>query len=244
MPIVPTRRQFLIASSLLVTAPIFSRLAHAAESQTSHLKIGFIGSGQVGTTLAGFWVRSGHPVMLSARNLTEAQSAAATLGANASAGTPQQAATFADIIVLAVPYGALPSVAKDLGATVAGKILLDATNPYPWRDGSLAIEATRDGAGPVTARYFPQARLVRGFNSIAMTALRAEARETPPIAIPLASDDQSALATISTLTREAGFEPVITGDLATAKLFQPGNPGFEAVTTATALRAQLGLNRT
>ncbi|NHO20190.1 oxidoreductase [Acetobacter oeni] len=227
--------------------PFLPRRANAAGKQAlvsgtvQPLKIGFIGSGQVGSTLASFWVKANHPVMLSARSLSEAQSVATRLGGGATAGIPQQAAAFADVIVLAVPYGALPAVAKDLGAAVSGKIVLDVTNPYAWRDGGIATEAGREGAGAVTARYFPQARIVRGFNSIAMTALRAGARETPPIAVPLAGNDQDALAVICGLAREAGFEPVVTGDLATAKLFQPGNPGFEAVTTAPALRAVLGL---
>ncbi|NHN85105.1 oxidoreductase [Acetobacter musti] len=239
----PSRRQILAFTSLFVTLPLLPRPACSAGNEViGPLKLGFIGAGQVGSTLAGFWLRGGrHPVMLSARTLSEAQSVADNLGGGARAGTPQEAAAFADIVVLAVPYGALPAVARDLGGSVSGKILLDATNPYSWRDGAIAAEAARDGAGVVTARYFPQARLVRGFNSIAMTALRAEANETPRIAIPLAGDDQAALATVSGLTREAGFEPVVTGGLSSAKLFQPGNPGFEAVTTAPALRAQLGL---
>ncbi|CEF42735.1 hypothetical protein ASN_3508 [Acetobacter senegalensis] len=178
--------------------------------------------------------------MLSARSLDEAQQQAAQLGSLASAGTPEQASAFGDVVVLAVPYRAIPALGKQLSGVVKGKILLDPSNFYPSRDGAIAATAAHDAAGITTQHYFPGARVVRGFNSIDMSVLRTEAHRRPPLlAVPIAGDDPSAVRAVADLVRAAGFDPVITGDLASSIAFQPGGPGFEVKTDATRLKAVL-----
>ncbi|WP_330937289.1 NADPH-dependent F420 reductase [Acetobacter senegalensis] len=228
-----TRRTMLVGLSSL----IFPWLCRA---ESAPLKIGLIGAGQVGSTLAKFWVDAGYHVMLSARSLDEAQQQAAQLGSLASAGTPEQASAFGDVVVLAVPYRAIPALGKQLSGVVKGKILLDPSNFYPSRDGAIAATAAHDAAGITTQHYFPGARVVRGFNSIDMSVLRTEAHRRPPLlAVPIAGDDPSAVRAVADLVRAAGFDPVITGDLASSIAFQPGGPGFEVKTDATRLKAVL-----
>ncbi|MBB2178161.1 NADPH-dependent F420 reductase [Gluconacetobacter tumulicola] len=234
----PVHRRTLLAG---VCALLPARLAVAAQP----LRIGTIGAGHVGSTLAGLWLRAGHPVMLSASDIGSARSAAEALGANAQAGTPQDAARFGDVVLLAVPYGALPGLGASLHGVLAGKIVIDACNPYPWRDGDIARTARQQGAGILTQSLFPGAHVVRAFNSEDMSTIQAEAHRTPPLlGIPYAGDDPASMRTVGGLIAEAGFDPVAVGPLATARLFQPGSNGFEANLTAPELRTRLGLPRT
>lgn len=232
------RRPFLAALAGLATVSS----ASAVEAPSQKTRIGIIGTGHVGTTLAELWVRAGYHVMVSARSLMEAQSLATSLGPLATAGTPAQAAAFGDVVVLAVPYGAIPQLGPQLSRTLMDKIVLDPSNPYPWRDGAIADTAQRDGAGVTTQRYFPSAHVVRAFNSIDMSTLRSEAhRAAPLLAVPVAGDDAQAVAQVSVLVKAAGFDPVVTGNLATAKLFQPGSAGFELERDVAGLKQALHL---
>lgn len=216
----------------------------AAPASGQVRKIGIIGAGQVGSTLGRLWIESGHQVMFASRHPDRLGELVTELGARASAGSPADAARFGDVILLAVPYGALPQLGRDLAPLLRDKTVLDATNPYPWRDGDAARLAERQGAGVTSAGYFPGAHLVRGFNSIDASAVASNARmASPAIGIPLAGDDRAALATVSALVRDAGFEAVIVGPLASARLFQPGTPLFRQVMTPARLRSRLDESR-
>lgn len=229
-----SRRHLLAA---LLAACTATPLAHAAPPA---LRIGVIGSGKVGGTLGGLWVKAGYRVMFSAKTLGNAQDLAQSLGPLASAGTPEQAVQFGDVVLLAVPYYAIPTLGGQLNPGLKGKILLDATNPFAFRDGAIATTAAREGAGATTQRYFPDARVVRGFNSLAMGAIRAQAHRTPPLmAVPIAGDDPSAVKIVAELAWAAGLEPVITGKLASSIQYQPGHKGFELQDSAAALKAAL-----
>jgi predicted dinucleotide-binding enzyme len=212
------------------------------EPDPGSVKIGVIGTGHIGGTLAALWVRSGHEVLLSSRHPEELKSLARSLGPKARVGTPHDAAVFGDVVLISVPYGALPQVGHDLAHELAGKIVLDTGNPYPARDGQMAEEARRKGTGVASAEFLPGVRLVRAFNAISDTSLAGEAhRAAEPIAIPLAGDDQDALAVAGRLVRDAGFEPVVVGRLARAREFDVGTPVYDKLVTAPQLRQALGL---
>ncbi|KFD18448.1 MULTISPECIES: NADPH-dependent F420 reductase [Tatumella] len=203
--------------------------------------IGIIGAGQMGGTLASLWSKSGYPVILSSRHPEALKNQVAELGQQASAASVEQTAQKASIIVLAVPYGALPSLAKTIDASVKGKVVLDVSNPYPGRDGQVANEALKEGVGRYSAGLFPGAHLVRGFNSVAAYTLSSEAhRSGAKLAIPLAGDDKQALNVVSQLVEKAGFDPVIAGGLDKARLFQPGSSLFLSNLTRQQLKQQLG----
>jgi hypothetical protein len=214
----------------------------AAPAAGAPLKIGIIGTGQIGGTLAKLWVAAGHEVLISSRHPEELRSLAQTLGPKARVGTPREAALFGDVVLESVPYSALPQIGKDLKAELAGKIVLDTANPYPGRDGDMAIEARRVGTGVASPRYLPGVRLVRAFNAINFDDLSSEAhRSGQPIAIPLAGDDAEALAVAQRLVRDAGFEPVVVGSLSRAREFDVGTPVYTVLMTAPQLRKALGL---
>jgi predicted dinucleotide-binding enzyme len=211
-------------------------------AETAPLKIGIIGAGKIGGTLAQLWVQAGHEVLISSRHPDELKPLAQSLGPKARVGTPSDAASFGDVVLISIPYGALPQVGHDLSHELAGKIVLDTGNPYLERDGDMANEARRKGTGVASAEYLPGVRLVRAFNAINYKDLQREAhRAGEPVAIPLAADDAQALAAASRLVKDAGFEPVVVGPLASARLFDVGTPVYVQVLTAKELRQRLGL---
>ena len=225
----------LLVLSLLVTLS-----GNAAPPDARRLKIGIIGTGHIGGTLAKLWVAAGHEVLISSRHPDELKALAKQLGPRAHVGTPKEAASFGDVVLVSVPYKALPEIGRDLKAELAGKIVLDTCNPYPGRDGDMASEARKKGTGVASPELLPGTRLVRAFNAIAAGSLASEAHRKPPlVAIPLAGDDAEALRVAQRLVSDAGFDPVVVGGLARAKDFDVGMPVYTKLLTAAELRKAL-----
>jgi predicted dinucleotide-binding enzyme len=217
------RRVFLqVAATLVVSGmPLAARAAGAPGSK---VKIGIVGSGRVGGTLGAVWARAGHPVMFSSLDLEHDKKLAAEVGANASAGTPRQAAAFGDVLLISVPYGALPAVGKDLGDLLKGKIVLDTSNPIEGRDGEIVKWAMEKGAGLASAELLPGARIVRGFNAVSYVRMAEASKSQPRMGMPIAGDDPKAIAVVSELVREIGYEPVLIGPLAMGRYLTPRQP--------------------
>jgi 8-hydroxy-5-deazaflavin:NADPH oxidoreductase len=221
---------------LLTLGPAMPVLADAA----APARIGIIGAGHIGGTLAKLWVASGHEVLLSSRHPEELKALAESLGPKARVGTPREAAAFGDVVLVSVPYKALPDIGRDLNAELSGKVVLDTCNPYPERDGPMAVEVRKQGTGVASPRYLPGVRLVRAFNAIGWRDLEREAhRKGELIAIPLAGDDDEALRVAEQLVSDAGFAPVVVGGLARAREFDVGTAPYTHLLTAAQLRAAL-----
>ena len=109
-----SRRDFLKAAGAATIALSTIPLDALADMPDSKLKIGIIGSGRVGGTLGGVWAKAGHPVMFSSLDLEADKKLAASIGQNASAGSTVEAAKFGDVLLISVPYKALPTVGKEL----------------------------------------------------------------------------------------------------------------------------------
>jgi hypothetical protein len=221
-PFAPRRRDFLKAAGLaLCAAPLAGSIVYA---QGKKPKVGLIGSGKVGSALGGVLAKKGYEVMFSSRNLDNDKKLAAEVGSNARAGTTQEAAAFGDVLVFAVPYGALPDLGKALGSSLKGKVIIDASNPFPQRDGDIATKAREKGAGLMSAELLPGSRIVRAFNAVG-AARMAQAHEEPGrIGMPIAGDDKAAIETASKMIRDIGYEPVLVGGLAMGKYLMPGTP--------------------
>jgi hypothetical protein len=229
-------------SVLLGALAIGLLAASGAQAQGAKPKIGFIGAGRIGGTLAKLWTEAGYQVMLSARDLGPIKELAAQLGPNAQAGTPAQAAQWGDVVVVTVPYGALPQVGRDYAAQLKGKIVLDTCNPNPTRDGDMTKDALEKGTGVMDPIYLPGTRLVRAFNAINFQALADDSHHPGElIGIELAADDPQALAVAKQLVTDAGYEPVVVGDLSTAKKFDTGTPVYPKAIAASQLRQMLGV---
>ena len=209
------------------------------------MKIGIIGSGNIGGTLGVLWAQAGHNVFFSSRHPDELGDLVKRAGPSAQAGMPRQAAAFGDVVLISVPYGAVPQVGRDFAAELAGKVVLETGNPYPARDGAMAEPALAKGTGLASAEFLPGVRLVRAFNSIPAHALANEAnRSGERIGVPLAGDDPGALEVASRLVRDAGFEPIVVGPLAAASKFDRGTPVYGQALIASESRRRLGLDPT
>ncbi len=224
------RREFLRAAvgSTALLALAASPLAALAQATGAPVKIGTVGAGRIGGTLGRVWVKAGHPVMFSSRHPEKLKAMVDELGPLARAGTPEESIAFADVVLLAVPYHAMPQVAKDHGKALAGKALvLDATNPFETRDGEIGAKARQKGAGVAASELLPGVRLVRAFNAIGYAKM-GEAHKRPAgerYGMPMAGDDAKALELAATLVREIGYEPVVVGPMKTmGNHLLPGTP--------------------
>jgi predicted dinucleotide-binding enzyme len=214
-------------------------------AEKSSLKIGIIGSGNIGTTLGEFWIKAGHEVLFSSRHPEQLQDLVKRLGSKAHAGTTREAATFGDVILVSVPYAALPEIGRDLAKELPGKIVLDTCNPVPNRDGKMAEEARAKGTGIASPEYLRGVRLVRAFNTLNYQRLRGIAdRPGERVAIPIAGDDKAAIELASRLVEDAGFDPVLVGPLASAKQFDQGGPLYGKVVSAREMRQMISSNPT
>jgi hypothetical protein len=230
------------AGALIVTAVLRPTIALGQPASDSKVKIGIIGAGHIGSAIGGLWVKAGHPVFFSSRHPEELKDLVAGLGPLAQAGTVDQAIAFGDVVFMAVPYGAMPQIGRDYGKSLAGKIVLDATNAVASRDGAIADEVEHDGIGITSQKYLPRTRLVRAFNTLSYTIFATEAnRPAPRLAVPIAGDDQEAVQTAARLVNDAGFDPVVVGKLADASRFQRGAPGYGQNVSAAQLRQTLSV---
>jgi predicted dinucleotide-binding enzyme len=208
------------AALLLGTLPL-ELLAQSG----GRMKIGVVGSGRVGGAVGGAWVKAGHEVMFSSLHIEDDKKLAASLGANAKAGTPREAAAYGNVMLISVPYAALPDLGKELADLIKGKIVIDTCNPIVRRDGDMAVAAREKGAGVASMEYLPGARIVRAFNAIGYARM-ARARDNPgAVGMPMAGDDKEAIAVATRLIRDVGYEPVLVGSLAAmGKHLIPGTP--------------------
>jgi len=210
------RRDFLV-TALALGLPVRSLAA-------GKTRIGIIGSGRVGSAIGAAWVKAGHEVMFSSRDLSHDRALAARLGGGARAGTPREAAAFGEVVMVSVPYRALPDVAKESGDLLKGKVVIDTCNPFVHRDGEIATWAREKGAGLASAALLPGARLVRAFNAIGAARMGAAHEQPGRVGMPIAGDDAQAVEIASRLIRDVGYEPVRIGGLAKGKYLMPGTP--------------------
>jgi predicted dinucleotide-binding enzyme len=241
IPRLVTRRLWLgLVGSGVVAALVPVDLTLAQEP----LKIGIIGTGRIGGALARHWIAAGHEVLMSSRNPDELQGLARELGPRARVGTPREAAAFGSVVLVSVPYGAMPQIGSDFGAELAGKVIIDTSNPVERRDGPQSLEWQRKGAGISTAELLKSDRVVRAFNCIPAASLADEANRQPErLAIPIGGDDSAALAVAERLVRDAGFDPVMVGSLARTREFDLGQPLAAGDLTAAELRARIAQSR-
>jgi len=234
-----SRRVLLAAVAFVVGAAglVDARSAAAQEP----LKIGIIGTGKIGGALARHWVNAGHEVFMSSRHPEELEPLAKELGPRAHVGTPKEAAAFGSVVLVSVPYGAMPQIGADFAAELAGKVIIDTSNPVAGRDGAQAAEWQQKGAGVATAELLKTKRVVRAFNCIPAASLAGQANRQPArIAIPIGGDDAAALAITERLVRDAGFDAVRIGTLAETRQFDLGQPLAQGNLSAAELRARMG----
>lgn len=228
--------------SLGSMAPGTASAADQPVTPASQIRIGVIGAGWLGGTVGSQWAKAGYEVKFSSRHPDELRKMTSQLGPKATVGTPREAAEFGNVILIAVPYSALPQIGQDLKEQLKGKIVLDATNAPGFGGGALASEASEHGVGVTSAKYLPGTRLVRAFSAVDATAVESSAgRQQNKLGVPLASNDTEAMKVAEKLVVDAGCEPVVVGNLTAGRVFERAGAGFRANTTAPELRRALGM---
>lgn len=236
-----TRRRLFATGATILAAVTLPRFANA-QTATVKTKIGVIGAGHIGSTIGGLWVKAGHPVLFSSRHPDELKSLVEGMGPLAKAGSVGEALDFSEVILIAVPYKAIPDLAKEYGPKFANKIVIDPANAVARRDGEELLAETKEkGIGVTTESYLKGAHVVRAFNSMSYATFAREAhRPGDLMAIPMAGDDPRAVDVASQLVRDAGFDPVVV-PLQRAQEFAQGGPIYGQQLTAKELRARFGL---
>jgi predicted dinucleotide-binding enzyme len=233
----------ILAIALLLAlgaAPLAGQAAQAQQEGRA-LRIGVIGSGAMGAPLGVLWAKAGHQVLFSSRNPDQLMDLLQEAAPRASAGYPDAAAFFGEVILLAVPPSAIPQIGRDFGALMRGKVVIDLSNPRVDRDGEITNEWLEMGTGLAMAQYLPGVRLVKAFNTVNPRSFANPINEGERIGVPIAGDDQQAREITAALVRDAGLDPVIVGPLARAKEFDRGSPIWETGASAREIRETLGL---
>ena len=199
------------------------------------MRIGIVGAGNIGGTLATLFTRSGHEVALAnSRDPRTLAGQVAALGPRAHAATAAEAAAFGEVVVLAIPLGAYADLPPE---PFAGRIVVDANNYYPARDGRIAeLDSGALTSTGLLARHLPDARVTKAFNTIHWEHLRDLGRPDAPAAdrraIPIAGDDAAAKAVLTDLIDQIGFTAVDTGLLVDSWRQQPDTPVYGAEVSA------------
>ena len=206
------------------------------------MKIGIVGAGNIGGTLAGHFARTGHEVAVSnSRGPETLQDLVAELGERARAVTPPEAIEFGEIVVVSVPFGRFRELPPE---HAEGKVVIDTNNYYPNRDGHFKeLDTDRTTSSELLQAHMKGARVVKAFNAIYWGRLRDLGRpagDPERIGIPISGDDEKAKRIVAGLIDEIGFEAVDAGTLAEGgRQHQPGTPVYTADLRAPELRDQL-----
>lgn len=180
------------------------------------MKIGFIGSGQVAQALGSAFAANGHQVMLGSRNVEKLADWKASAGNNAAAGPFEEAAKFADVAVLSVNYNNINSALELAGpADLAGKVLIDVTNPMDFSKGvPPAFTASYgDSLGERVQAAVPDAFVVKAFNTMGANVMTEPNFGGIAATHFIAGNDERAKAQVAELAGEFGWEVVDAGDI-------------------------------
>ena len=165
-------------------------------------KIGIVGKGNVGKALQAGAQRAGYETRMIGKG-----------------GGVKDTAAWADVVILAVPFGALDAVAAEIGAAANGKPVVDATNVLT-KEGGLAVGFTTSGAEQLQKKM-PGAHVVKAFNTIFAQNMGTGKVKNTPLFMPAAGDDAKAREAVLQIARDIGFDAVDAGPLSNARLLEP-----------------------
>jgi predicted dinucleotide-binding enzyme len=206
------------------------------------MRIGIIGAGHIGGTLAGLFVGAGHEVAVSnSRGPETLAGLVEELGGRVQAMNAADATRFGDVVVVAVSFGRYRELPTE---AVSGKVVIDTNNYYPQRDGHFEeLDSDRTTSSELLQAHLADARLVKAFNAIQWMRLRDDGRpagDPERLGIPISGDDEEAKRTVAALIDQIGFDPVDAGTLAEGgRKHQTGAPAYTQGLPTAELRARL-----
>ena len=181
--------------------------------------ISIIGSGGMAAAIGGLAAKAGHTVEVMSRDAAKARALAEQVGAGATSGT-FGAAPAGDIVILAVPYPAVLDVVKQYGAGLAGKLLVDITNPVASDHTSFVTPGDSSGAQEIAKAAPADADVVKAFNTQFSHVLAAGPVKGPPLDVFIAGDDPQAKAHVSAFIQSLGLRPFDVGQLPMARTLE------------------------
>jgi 8-hydroxy-5-deazaflavin:NADPH oxidoreductase len=181
--------------------------------------ISIIGTGGMAAAIGGLAAKAGHTVEVMSRDTTKARALAEKLGAGTTTGTFGTAPA-GDIVILAVPYAAVLDVVKQYGEELAGKLLVDITNPVASDHTSFVTPGDSFGAQEIAKAAPADAKVVKAFNTQFSHVLAASPAEDHPLDVFIAGDDAQAKARVSALVESLGLRPMDTGPLPMARTLE------------------------
>jgi len=185
------------------------------------MKIAIIGTGTVGSALARGLQKSTHEVILGARDVTDSATQQLAADVGAELALPREAATSAELVILALPWNVAEGAVKALG-DLTGKIVIDCMNPLGMVGGALGLVlGYSTSAGETVAAWLPGARVVKTLNQVGAEMMADNAGLSHRPVMFMAGDAAEAKASVAAVLSDLGFEPLDAGDLTKARLLEP-----------------------
>ena len=186
------------------------------------MKIGVIGSGNIGKAIGSWAAKVGYEVTFSAKNEAGAKAAAQAAGRSAKAANVRGAVETADLVLLAVPYGAIKEVLTEIKPLLRGKTVIDATNALSADFSSLTLGFTTSAAEEI-AKLVPEAHVVKAFNTVfaQVYASQNPKIQGKAISVFVAGDNKEATEKVQGLITKMGFDVVDAGPLKSARNLEP-----------------------
>jgi len=181
--------------------------------------ISIIGTGGMAAAIGALAAKAGHTVEVMSRDAAKARALAEQIGAGATTGT-FGAVPAEDIVILAVPYAAVLDVVKQYGEALAGKLLVDITNPVASDRMSFVTPGDSCGAQEIAKAAPADAQVVKAFNTLFSHVLAAGPTEGHPLDVFIAGDDARAKARVSAFIESLGLRPMDTGPLPMARTLE------------------------
>ncbi|MET9323305.1 NAD(P)-binding domain-containing protein [Streptomyces sp. NPDC003038] len=207
------------APSVLSVTP---RTSRDTDDRSKHMRIGILGTGAMATALGAAWVRAGHDVRVGGRD-TEAASRTALLTGASEHGSLAEAAAHGDVVLIAVPAGAAPQLAKELATLLAGRTVIDCTVPMaPGEDGPALTTGGATSVAQLIADAAPGALVVKAFGVCheSIWSLDRPAFEGAPLAVPFCTDQPGAATRVAEIITSMDCTPLPCGGLDRAALLE------------------------
>jgi predicted dinucleotide-binding enzyme len=201
------------------------------------MKVGFIGIGNVGGTLAKRFGANGHSIYLGSRDLSneEAQALSASIGAHAKVDSIESTIKNSDVLVLATPWSAVEKIAEANKAALKGKILIDCTNPLRPDLSGLVLSGDISG-GEFLQALLPETHVVKAFNTVGFNIMTDPSLSGRKSVMYFCGNNEAARHAVRTLIHETGLEPIDSGDIKASRLLEP----FALLWISSAYRFGLG----
>ncbi|KUN95661.1 NADPH-dependent F420 reductase [Streptomyces caeruleatus] len=211
---------------------------------SSPRRLGVLGAGNVGQPIGRHWVSAGHTVTFGSRSPDRLSGFIASLGGGARAAAYADAAETSDVVLLSVPHPALEELLETVGDRLAGKTVIDATNPVVLTEDGRVVSTLGSGLtqGRHTAKLLPDATVIRAFTHVMDELLWSRGtRQRHFWGMALAGDEAEAKDVVAQLVHDAGFVPVDLGGLDDSAALDPGGAVFPHMFTPADLRVAAGL---